>query len=808
MSFRVWADEDNSIDLGSPFVVMSVMAKLSEAPDADEYPALMGVVHTDDQDLEKDYVAALRAEAAQYLKAHNVSGDAKRILQALADIEEHARRRSVALEDEEEDDIEAALDYALDLLSYRAEVMAEAETGLMAAEAERIALGRMREDGELPEDSAKMWVSMSDGKVCQVCEELDGQVVGLDELFEGDEGEYDRPPQPHLHCRCRISIVRGEVFARDGGTDATRQTRAWQAWSVHQINDAGDRLPAPREAQGFDPSAHPRDDAGRFTDSGGGGGEGGLSPLVARISAPDGGFTYQPMTGDEPKTGFVLSVYPDRAVVTTAKDLKPEDLAEFVVANKDLLGKADHFLGGWHDPKDGKVYLDVSIVKQEADEARELAKRYNQLAYFDLGTGSSVRPEDTHGAADVVERLVELAWRRSMADQPNLLLLKTATAANVALLYKRLTGREPTPEQMARVQAILEKKVEKHYSEDQPRDDAGRWSGGGGGGGAADKPVAAPAAPVDAKEAKKQERRARDAARKAQWNTAERAARAAALSEGAKKAWATRRQLAEGKVPVAAAPEEPSKWSSKEQQLASETPSSAKDFGGGISQTYRCELADGTRFAFKPNSGEYKEERVRDGVEPGKQGERETAAWEVAKVVGLDDMVPPTVFRKAGVDVEGLAGEAGSAQLWMDGDMAKDKPLSQRYDGDEDLKRAAVFDFATGNTDRHAGNWLMNGDKIVLIDHGYAFSYKDEGQGNHKFVSEVANRAPQYNRGAPPSEYAKVYSDRWPKISTALKGLGMTPQVISRMKKRIDMLQDMKSWEQMERALPGQRPRW
>jgi len=117
---------------------------------------------------------------------------------------------------------------------------------------------------------------------------------------------------------------------------------------------------------------------------------GGSSSLMSRLSEPDGGFTYQPVSGDEPKEGFAVSPYPKRSFAKDMKDLTHKDLARFAKANRDLLKRPDHYIGAWHDPESGKVFLGVSIVSKDAARARHLALSHDQIAYFDLSTGKSV----------------------------------------------------------------------------------------------------------------------------------------------------------------------------------------------------------------------------------------------------------------------------------------------------------------------------------------------------------------------------------------------------------------------------------
>ncbi len=117
--------------------------------------------------------------------------------------------------------------------------------------------------------------------------------------------------------------------------------------------------------------------------------------LGARLQQPDSGFTYDPKTGHEPSTGYAVSPYPARSkTIQNVTALSADDLADrltdYAIANWDLLQQPGHHLGGWHDPKTGTVFLDVSVVKTSAKAAKALALKRDQIAYFDLGKGVSV----------------------------------------------------------------------------------------------------------------------------------------------------------------------------------------------------------------------------------------------------------------------------------------------------------------------------------------------------------------------------------------------------------------------------------
>jgi hypothetical protein len=143
--------------------------------------------------------------------------------------------------------------------------------------------------------------------------------------------------------------------------------------------------------------AQPRDDQGQWT-------TGGLPTLpkvggiLDAIHRADGGFTYHAVTGDQPTTGFALSLHPDREAIMDDSQATVVALAQYAAKNWDLLKESGNFMGGWHNPDDGKVYLDVSTVVKTAEEADRLAREAKQIAYFDLVKGQSIKIGTRHAA--------------------------------------------------------------------------------------------------------------------------------------------------------------------------------------------------------------------------------------------------------------------------------------------------------------------------------------------------------------------------------------------------------------------------
>jgi hypothetical protein len=98
------------------------------------------------------------------------------------------------------------------------------------------------------------------------------------------------------------------------------------------------------------------------------------------------------------------------------------------------------------------------------------------------------------------------------------------------------------------------------------------------------------------------------------------------------------------------------------------------------------------------------------------------AAYELAKLLGIADMIPPSVERKFG-------GNTGAMTWWID-DVAMDEKKRVRdnvrppnpTDWNEQMLVVRVFDQLIYNTDRNLGNLIISQDwKLWMIDHTRAF---------------------------------------------------------------------------------------
>ena len=85
----------------------------------------------------------------------------------------------------------------------RADLIASHETMLAANEGQRQAWAQAVERGLLSGDEQRVWITVGDDKVCEICEPLEGATAGLDEQYP--EGGGDGPPA-HVRCRCTEGI--------------------------------------------------------------------------------------------------------------------------------------------------------------------------------------------------------------------------------------------------------------------------------------------------------------------------------------------------------------------------------------------------------------------------------------------------------------------------------------------------------------------------------------------------------------------------------------------------------------------------
>ncbi len=107
-----------------------------------------------------------------------------------------------------------------------------------------------------------------------------------------------------------------------------------------------------------------------------------------RETRMSGGFTW----GHSGKVadGFSVSVYPEVSQVIHFSEFNSRTIEEYTVKNAALLMNPNAALGGWHDKETDNVWLDVVVIEHDEETAVKLAIENNQIAIFDLSTGTEI----------------------------------------------------------------------------------------------------------------------------------------------------------------------------------------------------------------------------------------------------------------------------------------------------------------------------------------------------------------------------------------------------------------------------------
>ena len=165
----------------------------------------------------------------------------------------------------------------------------------------------------------------------------------------------------------------------------------------------------------------------------------------------------------------------------------------------------------------------------------------------------------------------------------------------------------------------------------------------------------------------------------------------------------------------------------KEQFLKSANIASTKDLAVGVTNSRRAVLDDGKLKhdahiqTIEVSKASYQTQRgtelnFRDSYKYN------MAAYELAKLLGLDNMIPPSVERKVG-------GTSAAVTWWVDDTLMTELDRTRKSEQPPDLDRwnkqmyvVRVFDQLIFNTDRNLGNLVIDKNwNIWMIDHTRAF---------------------------------------------------------------------------------------
>lgn len=165
---------------------------------------------------------------------------------------------------------------------------------------------------------------------------------------------------------------------------------------------AAGQLSAEALAKDFTERLHPRDEHGRFTDTG----------SLGDTAITQGGFSLS-LAGDRPHSGWMVSRFGSERSFSIEQlaadqpmsfvpgepwhDNFTHEVDRFVADHRDELKQKGTYLGGWIDS--GRLFLDCSVNIPDRAEAERFAKEQQQFAIFNAGTGEYVSFEQERRAA-------------------------------------------------------------------------------------------------------------------------------------------------------------------------------------------------------------------------------------------------------------------------------------------------------------------------------------------------------------------------------------------------------------------------
>jgi hypothetical protein len=116
-----------------------------------------------------------------------------------------------------------------------------------------------------------------------------------------------------------------------------------------------------------------------------------VAEKAARELKKSGGYSFD-LKGQTPKTGYQLSLQPEKElVVLKADDAGREAIRNYAQANYELLKQKGNYLGGWIDEATGRVHFDVSTKVDDLADAIRRGAEANQLAIWDNALGKEIR---------------------------------------------------------------------------------------------------------------------------------------------------------------------------------------------------------------------------------------------------------------------------------------------------------------------------------------------------------------------------------------------------------------------------------
>lgn len=178
------------------------------------------------------------------------------------------------------------------------------------------------------------WQTVEDPWVEEICQARNGEIFSIEQDFE----------PAHVHCRCFPKPIVSEPEL-----------------SLRHLSGRHDQ------------SSHGRRSA-----------EFGLRGRLVK----EGGFTFQPATGDVPSSGLMVSDLGSERIID--RPVRTADIKTYIKENRSTFEDPDSYFGAWTNPEDGKTFFDVSHRYKTRDAATKAAISNKQEAFYDIAKNETV----------------------------------------------------------------------------------------------------------------------------------------------------------------------------------------------------------------------------------------------------------------------------------------------------------------------------------------------------------------------------------------------------------------------------------
>lgn len=132
--------------------------------------------------------------------------------------------------------------YTKRLLKYRANMIARTEVARATGIGQTEFWRQMRDQGALPAQANRVWITAMDERACDFCRSMDGQVATIDGGWDTPNGYMEYPQASHPHCRCSSGIVMSKpTKTGQMGRVAKLDEVEWEQWISKHLGGKHDQ---------------------------------------------------------------------------------------------------------------------------------------------------------------------------------------------------------------------------------------------------------------------------------------------------------------------------------------------------------------------------------------------------------------------------------------------------------------------------------------------------------------------------------------------------------------------------------------